>query len=230
MEGQPVAFTAAAHAEACAHHAAIVDSYRAEPIYVCTDPVGAGHQPLPQRLHRTQEEERDPEAEAVWEAERERQNQRQEALIVAGRVRRAFAEGLIHAGGIKAAEPLLRLAVHDVLLGSLEDNDPEEIRDLGQLLGVSVPEEIEDWEPVLEAFVQAVQAKRTVQDLIGILFALRLLDYEVRARSQHQWQSDEGLCRYVMLLTELGYEPSDIERELLAEWATSGGTEVEANP
>jgi hypothetical protein len=81
----------------------------------------------------------------------------------------------------------------------------------------------------LEAFVQAIQSKRTVQDLIGVLFAARLLDYEARGRNEHQWQTDDGFCRYVTLLVELGYEPSDIERELLAEWA-SDDQEAEASP
>jgi hypothetical protein len=106
------------------------------------------------------------------------------------------------------------------VLSSLDDSDVEELRALSEMLGVNIPEEIEEWGPVLEGFVQAIKSKRTVQDLIGVLFAVRLLDYETRGHNEHQWQTDEGFCRYVTLLVELGYEPSDIERELLAEWAS----------
>jgi hypothetical protein len=146
---------------------------------------------------------------------------------VAARVRRSFAQGLVRPGGMKAAEPLLRLAVRDTVLSSLDDSDVEELRALGEMLGVNIPEEIEEWEPVLEGFVQAIQSKRTIQDLVGVLFAVRLLDYEARGRNEHQWQTDDDFCRYVTLLVELGYEPSDIERELLAEWA-SDDQEAEA--
>jgi hypothetical protein len=72
----------------------------------------------------------------------------------------------------------------------------------------------------------AGQGKRNVQELIGVLFALRLLDYEARGQQEYQWQADDGFRHYVSLLIELSYEPSDIERELLTTWA-SGGEAVE---
>jgi hypothetical protein len=147
LECQPVRFTPVAHAAVCAHHAVIVDSYNAEPIHVCTDPVAAGHQRFHRNPLRADEDEPDsqgdPEAEAAWEAERERQNQREEALIVAARVRRSFAQGLVRPSGMKAAEPMLRLAVRDTVLSSLDDSDVEELRALGEMLGVNIPEEIE---------------------------------------------------------------------------------------
>jgi ParB family transcriptional regulator, chromosome partitioning protein len=219
IDGQPVPFTSMSHAGACPHHAVIVDTYNAEPIHVCTDPDAAGHQPLRQHPLRA-EEERDPEAEAALEAERQRQDQRQEALIVAARVRRSFAQDLVRPSGMKAAEPLLRLAVRDAVLSALDESDPDEIRTLGEMIGVTIPDQIEEWEPVLEAFIHAIENKRTIHDLIGVLFAVRILDYEARGRTEHQWQTDDGFCRYLSVVVELGYEPSDIERELLAEWAS----------
>jgi hypothetical protein len=137
---------------------------------------------------------------------------------VAGRVRRRFAECLVRPSGATAAEPLLRLVVRDSLIAVLDKSDPDQIRALGQLLGLSVPEEIEEWEPVLEAFIQAAEGKRAIHDLVGVLFALRLLDYEARGQQEFQWQADEGFRRYVSLLIEFGYEASDIERELLNTW------------
>ena len=63
-----------------------------------------------------------------------------------------------------------------------------------------------------------------------MLFALRLLDYEVRGQQEYQWQTDEGFRHYVSLLIELGYEPSDIERELLRTWAADAeAAEAEAD-
>jgi hypothetical protein len=59
-------------------------------------------------------------------------------------------------------QPLLRLAVRDTVLATLDDSDVDELRVLGEMLGVSIPQEIEEWEPVLEGFVQAIQSKRTV--------------------------------------------------------------------
>jgi ParB family transcriptional regulator, chromosome partitioning protein len=229
VDGQPIAFTPVTHSGACPHHAVIVDTYNAEPVHVCTDPAAAGHQPFRQHPLRAEneEDERDPDAEEAWEAERQRQDQRQEALIVAARVRRSFAQGLVQPSGMKAAEPLLRLAVRDAVIDALDDSDPDEIRSLGEMLGVTITDQIEEWEPVLEAFTQAIQSRRTIQDLIGVLFALRLLDYESRGRSEHHWQTDDGFCGYVSLLVELGYEPSDIERELIAE-RTSDDQEPEA--
>ena len=133
-----------------------MDTYNAEPIHVCTDPAAAGHQPFRQGPVTASEEDRDPEAEAAWAAERQQQDQREEALIVAGRVRRSFAEGLIRPSGAKTAEPLLRLVVRDSLLTVLDDSDVDQLRALGELVGVSVPPEVEEWEPVLDAFTQAV--------------------------------------------------------------------------
>lgn len=224
VEGQPVRFTALRHGAVCAHHAVIVDTHNAEPIHVCTDPAGAGHQPFRQSPLPGGEEVRDPEAEAAWEAERQRRDQREEALIVAGRVRRSFAAGLVRPSGAKTAEPLLRLVVRDGLLAVLDESDPDELRGLGELLGVSVPPEIEDWEPMLEAFTQAVQGKRSLPELIGVLFALRLIDYEARGQQEFQWQADEGFRHYVSLLMQLGYEPSEIERELLSTWTADTET------
>ncbi|MBJ7599752.1 ParB/RepB/Spo0J family partition protein [Candidatus Nephthysia bennettiae] len=220
VEGQPVRFTPLSHGAACPHHAVIVDSFNGEPIHVCTDPAAAGHQPFRQGPVTAAEEDRDPEAEAAWAVERQRQDQREEALIVASRVRRSFAEGLIRPSGAKTADSLLRLVVRESLIAVLDESDLDQLRALGELVGVTVPQEIEEWEPVLEAFTEAVQGKRSIHDLIGVLFALRLLDHEARGRQEYQWQANDGFRHYVSLLIELGYQPSDIERELLSTWAT----------
>ena len=79
------------------------------------------------------------------------------------------------------------------------------IRDLGQLLEATVPEEVGDFDPLPRALLEAIQDQTTVHDVVGVLFALRLVDYEARGRSEDQWQTDEGLCRYVSLLMERGY-------------------------
>ncbi|MBJ7597343.1 ParB/RepB/Spo0J family partition protein [Candidatus Nephthysia bennettiae] len=221
VDGQPVRFTPLSHGAACPHHAVIVDTFNGEPIHVCTDPAAAGHQPFRQGPVTAAEEDRDPEA--AWAAERQRQDQREEALIVASRVRRSFAEGLIRPSGAKTADSLLRLVVRESLIAVLDESDLDQLRALGELVGVTVSQEIEEWEPVLEAFTQAAEGKRSIHDLIGVLFALRLLDYEARGRQEYQWQADDGFRHYVLLLIELGYQPSDIERELLSTWA--GGEE-----
>jgi hypothetical protein len=41
--------------------------------------------------------------------------------------------------------------------------------------------------------LEAIQDQTTVHDVVGVLFALRLVDYEARGRSEDQWQTDEGL-------------------------------------
>jgi hypothetical protein len=69
----------------------------------------------------------------------------------------------------------------------------------------TIHEQIEEAEPVLDAFTEAIESKRTTQDLIGVLFAVRLLDYEMRGGTDHRWHTDEGFHRYVSLLIELGY-------------------------
>jgi hypothetical protein len=53
-----------------------------------------------------------------------------------------------------------------------------------------------------------------VPDLIGVLFALRLVDYEAGGSRREQWRFDDSFRHYVSLLIELGYQPSEIEREL----------------
>jgi hypothetical protein len=84
-EAQLVLFTPLSHGAVCAHQAVIVDSYRRADARLHRP--GCGRPPaLPPEPATGGEEARDPEAEAALAAERQRQDQREEALIVAGRV------------------------------------------------------------------------------------------------------------------------------------------------
>jgi hypothetical protein len=51
--------------------------------------------------------------------------------------------------------------VRDSLLSILDESDVDELRALGEMVGVTVPKEIEEWEPVLEAFTEPARASAT---------------------------------------------------------------------
>lgn len=190
----------------CPGHAAYLDAYTGEAVYVCQEPLAYGHSTPPWYRHLTPEE---AEAQA---AEEEAAQVRAAELEVAAGVRRNFVRERIAAKG-KPAAGTLRVAVETLLDPELTTDIENYSADIAWFLGHDEPEEID----VDEAIRTALRKSNDTR-LVHVLLAAgaAIAERNVRAYEIAWSYSPANTLRWFTFLTALGYETTEAENALCA--------------
>jgi hypothetical protein len=161
-------------------------------------------------------------------AEQERQRaeaeaaaaQRREALEVAGRLRCNFALSLTGRSGKAHLTAVLQLLLTEHFEAWLSEADEEDFQLLAPLLDARLPEENDEvggdvlWDRLVAGMRAALESRRTPDAAVGGLLAMLVFDRERTLGHRYGWQ-DASCLRYVRWLVAQGYEPTELERELL---------------
>jgi ParB/RepB/Spo0J family partition protein len=193
----------------CLGHAAFVDPYRGEAVYVCKDPHAYGHLTPKWYKHLTEEEA------ATWAAEEEAAKARELALEVAADVRRVFVRERIATKG-KPPAGILRLAIEFIFSG----HDLPSLDEVAWYLGHDDTESI-DIEEALASVVRKASDTRLPLLLLAVTTAAA---EDNLGRAPKRWGYSEALAvRWLSYLRGLGYALSDAEVDLLEAIRTDKG-------
>jgi ParB family chromosome partitioning protein len=199
------------HAE-CPGHAAYVDERAGKAVYLCRDPKAHGHQPPRWYENLTEEdaEARAAEAEARA-AEEEARLLREAALESAAEVRRDFIRERIGRKG-KPPAGTLRLAVEAILTSEAVTLDSP--KDVAWYLGHDYLGN--DDAPFDEALADEVRRSTDARLPLLLLAVAAAGAEENLVRPSRRWgYSPVFTARWLTFLAGLGYELSDVEKELL---------------
>lgn len=190
----------------CEHHAAIVNPGGVVQ-YVCTNPPAHPDWEAGRQLH-------DPGAETEAAAEREQEEQ----LAVASEVRLEFlGDTLTRPLADGALLPVVRRAVRRRVTSDYQTDD--RIGRVLELLGLPLPSAKKNRKAALLAWIDAAPS---VASLARVFLAFDVVVYETDGygtslRSPYGWDRGDGQgADWLAHLEQLGYEPSDFERGLLA--------------
>jgi ParB/RepB/Spo0J family partition protein len=244
-DGSPERFTAAAHAAACSLHAVFVDPNEIKAVYVCTNPEEAKHDrglrvytaplnppapngtaapivPTAEQIQAAEEAER-TEQQRRAEAQRA-EAERREGLEVAGRLRAAFLTNTVQRSGKAHLAAVLKLFITDHFLAWLDDANLEDVEELAGLIDAKLTPDSGDGDGTVEDRMAevtrdlqgALDSRRSPEALAGALLAISAQDREFALREGFGW-GDQRCRRYMEFLIAQGYEPTELEQELLSD-------------
>jgi ParB/RepB/Spo0J family partition protein len=178
---------------------------------VCTDPDRHGPKGESTLKAKVAPKPKGPATNKEWEKERARREKEQKQLQLAGAARKAvLAKAVVEYKGPRNVPAPLTLSLRTLVKIAIEWDLHD---DVCELLGIAVDREGEDgWE--LEQYVAAGD-----QELHRAAFAVTVVESENNLR----WESDLTAAHFAYLKT-LGYEPSPIETQKLAEAAKRTAT------
>jgi ParB/RepB/Spo0J family partition protein len=146
--------------------------------------------------------------------------ERREALEVAGRLRHGFLATLVRRSGKAHLQAVLKLLLVEHFQAWLDEADPETVQELAGLIDARLPEQAEGtsgddhWADIETSLRAALDSRRSPEAMAGALLALVAHDREWALTCGHGW-SDPVCRRYLDWLVGQGYEPTEIEAELL---------------
>jgi ParB/RepB/Spo0J family partition protein len=147
--------------------------------------------------------------------------EREQALEVAGRLRATFLASTVQRGGKAHLAAILRMFLTDHFIAWLDDASLEDIDDLASLIDAKLTPDsdedgtIDDRMAVVERDLRgALDSRRSADAMANALLAMIGLDREFALRQGFGW-GDARCQRYMQFLVAQGYEPTEIERELL---------------
>ncbi len=176
-----------------------------------------------ERLSQEEERRRQAEAEQRQRAEAEAaEAERREALEVAARLRRGFLATLVRRSGRAHLQAVLRLMLTENFEAWFRqtDIDLEDAELLASLIDARLPEQTDEmsgdelWDEIERSLRAALDSRRTPDAIGGALLAIVAHDREWTLAQGLGW-GNTSCRRYMDFLIQQGYEPTDLERELL---------------
>ncbi len=244
-DGTPAPFSPETHAAACSFHAAFVNTYDCKPEYVCCNPAEAGHDSVHERaaaavaasavegtdvdvaaaeadrLRHVEETRQRAEEDQRRRAEAEQaEAERRQALEVAARLRRSFLTTLVRRSGRAHLQAVLRLLLTENFQAWLTDAELEDTQQLAGLIDARLPDqatgvnEDDRWEDIVRNLRATLDTRRSPDGIAGALLAIVGHNREWALAQGHGW-GDSSCRRYMDFLVAQGYEPTELERELL---------------
>jgi ParB family chromosome partitioning protein len=203
------------HAD-CPGHAAYINTWNAEPVYLCRDPRAYGHGLPKWYSHLTDEEA------AARAAEKEAAQAREAALDAAAVARRNFVRERIATKG-KPPTCITRLAL-ELLLSPTVDLPPTSA--IAWYLGHDDPDDI-DVDQALSTALRKSSESRLPMLLLAVAAAAS--EENAVAQPSHSWRySPEVTHRWLSFLEGIGYELSDAETGLLESTRSGDDSDSEA--